>query len=103
MKVKIIDGVELKVGFNDHRLKPNDDYYKKEIDFVKAINNEMKFSHNYLAQIVNNPDHKEWLHEHEEQTVLSVIQWLGTPVGQGFLEKVSNTPTTDTPELLTDK
>lgn len=30
----------LKVGFNTHRLKENDPYHKKEVDFVKAINYE---------------------------------------------------------------
>ena len=79
----------LKVGFNAHRLKENDPYHKKEIDFVKAINQEIKYNNNTLAQIVNHVDHKEYLEENEEKIVLSVIQWLGTPVGQGFIEKVS--------------
>jgi hypothetical protein len=81
---------EQKVGFNAHRLKPGDPYYKKEVDFVKAINQEIKYNKGFLAGIVNHPDHKEWLEEDQEKIVLSVIQWLGTPVGQGFLEKVSN-------------
>lgn len=88
MITKLINETELRVGFNDHRLRANDEYYKKEIDFVKAINKEMKSNRSTLAQIVNHPDHKDWLHEHEEDIVLTVIQWLGTPVGQGFLERV---------------
>lgn len=80
---------DLKAGFNTHRLKENDPYHKKECDFVKAINHEIKYNNNYLAQIVNNPDNKDYLEDNEEKIVLSVIQWLGTPVGQGFLEKVA--------------
>lgn len=78
----------LMVGFNAHRLKENDDYHKKECDFVKAINDEIKSNKSTLAQIVNHPNHKEWLDENEEKVVLSVIQWLGTPVGQAFIKKV---------------
>lgn len=80
---------ELKIGFNVHRLQENDDYYKKECDFVKAINEEMKVNPSLLAQIVGNPMKKHWLDEGEDKIVLSVIQWLGTPVGQGFLDKVN--------------
>jgi hypothetical protein len=79
----------LRVGFNSHRLKEDDEYYKKECDFVKAINNEMNYNHQFLAQIVNHSLRKDYLELDEEKIVLSVIQWLGTPVGQGFLEKVS--------------
>lgn len=85
----LLGEVTLCVGFNAHRLKENDDYHKKECDFVKAINQEMKYNKSVLAQIVNHPEHKEWLEENEEKIVLSVIQWLGTPVGQGFLDKVA--------------
>ena len=80
---------ELRVGFRPHRLQVNDPYHKKEIDFVKAINDEIKRSPNYLAQVVGHPDHKDYLNEDEEKIALSVLQWLGTPVGEGFLEKVS--------------
>ena len=85
----LLGEVTLCVGFNAHRLKENDDYHKKECDFVKAINQEMKCNKSTLAQMVNHPEHKEWLEENEQKIVLSVIQWLGTPVGQGFLEKVA--------------
>lgn len=77
------------VGFNSHRLKQDDTFHKKECDFVKAINEEMKLNPNTLAHIVNHGQHKEYLEEKEEKIVLSVIQWLGTPFGQGFLNKVT--------------
>jgi hypothetical protein len=78
-----------KVGFNSHRLIENDKYYKKECDFVKAINQELKHNHNFLSQIVNHSEHRDYLTENDEKIALSVIQWLGTPVGQNFLHKVS--------------
>jgi len=79
---------ELRVGYNSHRLKVGDPYHKKEIDFVKAINNFIRGNNNTLSEIINSPNNGGYLDEHEEKIVLSVIQWLGTPVGQGFLEKV---------------
>ncbi len=88
-KILAFDKLTLKVGFNAHHLKPDDSYHKKEIDFVMAINEEIKHNNSTLSQIINHPKHKDWLEDDEEKIVLSVIQWLGTPVGQGFLEKVS--------------
>ncbi len=82
-----MDISKLKTGFSTHRLQDNDPYFKKECDFVVAINNEFQFNKNQLAQIVNNPD-KKYLDEHEEKIVLSTIQWLGTPFGQSFLKEV---------------
>ena len=76
------------VGYNRHRLKDNDPYNKKEMDFVKAINEEIKWDRNYLNGMVNSKE-RIYLTPDQEKVVLSVIQWLGTPVGQGFLEKVS--------------
>jgi len=79
---------KMKVGFNSHRLKEGDAFYKKECDFVKEINQMIKYNSNTLAQIVNHPEHKDYLEENEEKIVLSVIQWLGTPIGQEFLTNV---------------
>jgi hypothetical protein len=35
----------------------------------------------------NNSYPKEYLSEREEDICLNLIQWLGSPVGQGFLEE----------------
>lgn len=81
----------LKVGYNQHRLKQWDAYYLKEIAFVETLNEEMKYNSSFLAQLVNRPDqptNHKYLTEDEEKAVLSTIQWLGTPVGQAFLERV---------------
>jgi len=78
----------MKTGFNDHRLNRNDAYNEKEVAFADAINEELKHNSMFLNQIVNSRE-IIYLSDHEEKIVLSVIQWLGTPVGQGFLEKVN--------------
>jgi hypothetical protein len=80
---------KLKVGYNQHRLKSDDHYYKKECNFVKVINDEMKHNTVFLSQIVYNGEINIYLTEHEEKVVLSVIQWLGTPVGQSLIDKVN--------------
>lgn len=36
----------MKTGFNSHRLKENDPYHKKEMDFVKEINKEIEMDKN---------------------------------------------------------
>ncbi len=82
----------LKTGYKTHRLQPNDPYYRKEINFVKQINEDMKHDPNCLSNIVGKPLPKDYLTGEEEKAVLSVIQWLGTPVGQNFLERVSKLP-----------
>jgi len=80
---------DLRIGFRSHRLQINDPYFKKEIDFVKAVNDEIKKDPQFLAQLVGKEGHKNYLNENDERVALSIIQWLGTPVGQIFLEKVS--------------
>lgn len=81
----------LQCGFNSHRLRESDPYHKKEIDFVKEINFQMKFNPNILDDLVGFriDGKKQYLTNKEETIVLSVIQWLGTHVGQVFLDKVS--------------
>lgn len=81
-----------KKGFNDHRLI-NDGYHDKEVAFNEAANKELKYNSMFLNQIVNSRE-KIYLSDHEEKIVLSVLQWLGTPVGQGFIEQVNQSLTT---------
>jgi hypothetical protein len=86
----LMDISNIKVGFNPHRLKENDPYYSLECAYVKKINKELKHNSSFLAQIVNHCEHKGYLEEEQEKIVMSVIQWLGTPVGQNFI-KINNT------------
>lgn len=78
------------VGFHPYRLVKDDEYYKKEIAFVEAMNEEIKLNSSFLAQIVKRNEDYPYLDENEIKVAMSVIQWLGTPVGQGFLEKVNS-------------
>ena len=79
----------LKTGFNSHRLIETDSYHKKEIDFVKVINKELEYNKKFLCQILDGSGKTHYMDEHHEKIVLSVIQWLGTPVGQGFINEVN--------------
>ena len=78
------------VGFHPYRLKKDDEYYKKEIAFVEAINEELRLNSSFLARVVKRDVDSPYLDENELKVAMSVIQWLGTPVGQGFLEKVNS-------------
>jgi len=88
----------MKTGYNAHRLKENDPYHAKEVTFVKEFNKEISYNNDYMNQIVyknrrsNNllQIEYDYLTEEEEKIVLSVIQWLGTHVGQSFLERVNS-------------
>lgn len=91
-----LGGLNLRVGFNSHRLISDEPYHKKEIEYVKAINRMITVNPQILSQIVNHGDKnnylnkKNYLNINEERIVLSVIQWLGTHVGQSFINEVEN-------------
>lgn len=92
---KSIDNIKLgelnlRVGFNSHRLKPNEPYHKKEIEYIKAINRMITVNPQMLSQIVYSGHSKKTLNINEERIVLSVMQWLGTHVGQSFINEVEN-------------
>lgn len=78
-------------GFKDHRLVEGDKYFKKEVKALEIFNTEHPSVYN-RSQIVfgteENGEPKEYLTDREERILLSTIQWLGTPVGQSFLEKL---------------
>lgn len=79
----------MKTGLNSHRLIKDDPYHAKEVAFVEQINKELGYNDMFLNQICDSSG-KTYLTEREEQVALSIIQWLGTPVGQGFLDKVQS-------------
>jgi len=83
-----MENFEKKYGYNTHRLIPEDEYHEKEIAFIETFNEELKWNSLFIEQIVNKNKKQDYLTEEEEKVALSVIQWLGTPVGQGFLDKV---------------
>lgn len=78
-------------GFKDYRLKEDDKYYKDEVNALKIFNNEhiqhadlIVFGQKDGASMEANDN----LSEREERIVLGVIQWIGTPVGKSFINKV---------------
>lgn len=75
-------------GFKEYRLKENDKYYEKEIKALQVFNQDhlkdadlIVFGQKEGTAMTANDS----LSEREEKIVLGVIQWLGTPVGQGFI------------------
>lgn len=74
----------MKIGFNVHRLREDDPYYKDEITIVSILNQDLELSPNLIADILG----KSYTTEHEDRVFLTVLQWLGTPVGKDFLNRV---------------
>jgi hypothetical protein len=78
-------------GFNRHRLKM-DDYYHTEVAFMKVMQKWKDQNHNIFDMAVFGTKHgsqpADYLSERELKIVASIIQWLGTPVGQNFLKEV---------------
>jgi len=75
-------------GFKEYRLKKDDEYYAKEIKALEVFNQDhledassIVFGQKEGTGFYPNDN----LTDREEKIVLSVIQWLGTPVGQGFI------------------
>lgn len=74
-------------------MKSNKEYRFKDNPKEKEFHDKFKelFEQNTLSAIVfgwkddrqNYP--KEYLNEREEDICINIIQWLGSPVGQGFL------------------
>ena len=79
-------------GFKEYRLK-GDSYYAKEIKALELFNRDHL---DHASSIVFGQKDgtgfspNEHLTEREERIVLGVIQWLGTPVGQGFINSLND-------------
>lgn len=76
-------------GFNTHRHSDN----PIELELHDSFNSEFidnKYSHNAIDKIIfgtnENGNANDYLSDHEKRIVLSTIQWLGSHVGQSFLE-----------------
>jgi hypothetical protein len=81
------------IGFNHKRTEDN----PRELLFVEQINKEIGFDRHVLSRIVYangvNKSVIKRLSSYEEQIVLSVIQWLGSPVGKCFTNQVNEKDT----------
>jgi hypothetical protein len=80
-------------GFKEYRLKKDDKYYAKEIKALEIFNRDHLKDASYIVfgQKEGTGFYpNEYLTDREEKIVLGVIQWLGTPVGQGFIDELNN-------------
>lgn len=84
-------------GFRPYRYEEN----KKEQLFVKQINQELEYSKSFLKDIsgIENSDEK-FLSDREEKIIISIIQWIGSPVGQSFIKKVDTLENENIMKLL---
>lgn len=74
-------------GYRHHRLQTDDEYgyYDAEKAFVEEFQKSFPSLRN-----VENIVGADWLDEGQLKAVVSVIQWLGTPVGKNFVNNVMN-------------
>jgi hypothetical protein len=75
-------------GFKEHRLKKDDKYYANEIKVLEVFNRDHLKDASFIVfgqKAGFDFEPVECLTDREEKIVLAVIQWLGTPVGQGFI------------------
>lgn len=78
-------------GYKEYRLKKDDKYYAKEVLALEIFNRDYLSDANLIVfgtQEGTGFDPKDYLSDREESIVLGVIQWLGTPVGRGFINEV---------------
>ena len=74
-----------------HRINNPDRYHDKERAFVKAFEDyDYNYKFDFFAGTDDYGDPVRHLSNQEMSLVLTVIQWLGTPVGQSFLNKAEN-------------
>lgn len=76
-------------GYKDYRLKQDDKYYSQEIKFLEVFNKNYLKDVDLIVTGVGKSDFmaQKDLNEDEIKAVLGVLQWLGTPVGEGFLRE----------------
>ena len=75
-------------GFKEYRLKKDDKYYAKEIKALEIFNQDhLEHASSIVFGVKEGAGFypNDYLTEREEKIVLATIQWLGTPVGQGFI------------------
>lgn len=70
--------------YKPHRFEKN----PKELEFVEKFTKDFSESTDLIVfgHSTDSVTPKDYLDTREDNIVISVIQWLGSPVGQGFLE-----------------
>jgi hypothetical protein len=72
--------------FKEHRFE-NNPQEKIFVDkFIEQHNTSVDPDLIVFGHLNNSMSPKDYLSDREKNIVLSVIQWLGSPVGQNFLE-----------------
>lgn len=76
-------------GFNTHRHLDNPIEKELHDSFIEEFIDN-KFAHDMIDKIIygtnENGYPKNFLSDHEKRIVITAIQWLGSHVGQSFLE-----------------
>lgn len=74
-------------GLNTHRLIREDDYYETEVKLSDTFNEMNEQYRDIIPNLLYGTDVQNLsVTDHEKTIIATVIQWLGTPVGKGFLE-----------------
>lgn len=79
-------------GYKEYRLKKDDKYYAKEIKALEIFNREHLEDTSLIIfgqKEGNSFTPNDYLSEREEKIVLGLVQWLGTPVGEGFIRQLN--------------
>jgi hypothetical protein len=80
-------------GFKEYRLNKEDKYYATEIKALEVFNQDYLKDADLIVFGQKDGtcmEAKDNLTDREEKIVLGVIQWLGTPIGRGFIRQLNN-------------
>ncbi len=87
----LFDQEKITKGFNTHRLNPEDNYCRPEIifqeTFQKRYDRDMYDALKDISGIKRAEGEDKHLTDREQRLMLSVVQWMGSPSGQGFIEE----------------
>lgn len=77
---------QIHTGLKAYRLGDDGPSSAREKAFAEQWQQEQ--DHDLLAYLLGEANHKGEVSERDAQVAATVIQWLGTSVGQAFVEKV---------------
>lgn len=79
-------------SFKEHRFEKNPQEKKFVYEFLKQHNQSVDPDLIVFGHPNNSMSPKDYLSDREKDIVISVIQWLGSPVGQSFLDSCGFVP-----------
>lgn len=80
-------------GYNYKRVENTDPYHDKERKYIKVFDDMIEkrgFNIDYLTGTSPDSGPNHYLTRDEQKLVVTVIQWLGTPIGQSFIKEVES-------------